>query len=166
MNTNINNSLYFLFSFDQPRITLRNFHAVFSHWIILVIIIHRLLTSLAYISKTQDFRKPTSCTIWVAAAATPVRFSCDWPLSTYTNYISLIHTHLPIQWPAQQLPITNQMSGKPEVANPSHQLSFIASHPSTPTSEGHKSLKKLSPVWLHMYSVSAVPPLDLLHHNA
>ena len=64
--------------------------------------------------------------------ATPYRLSCDHSLPTHTiNNISSIHIWLPIQWPAPQLPIINEMSNKTEIANTSHQLHFIVSHPST-----------------------------------
>ena len=64
--------------------------------------------------------------------ATPFRLSCDHSLLTHTiNYISSEHICLPIQWPAPQLPIINEMSNKTEIANPSHQLHFIVSHSPT-----------------------------------
>ena len=62
--------------------------------------------------------------------AAPFHLSCDHSLPTNTiNYISSVHICLPIQGPALQLPTINETSNKTEIANPSHQLHFIVSHP-------------------------------------
>ena len=63
------------------------------------------------------------------AAATPFRLSRDHSLSTDTiNYMSSKAIRLPIQWHAQHLP-SSMRCPKKQIANQSHQLHLIVSHP-------------------------------------
>ena len=84
-------------------------------------------TAVADIFKGVSYLK-TSLNILATAVATPFRLSCHQSLPTHIINISSAYICLSIQWPAPQLPIINEMFNKIEIANPSHQLHFIASH--------------------------------------